>query len=845
MAASFDDTSFENSEALFNINGEDTYFGNVFEADFLKSDSLSLGKTARNDVGYGTYLLHYILGSILSLPHTRLLEKLSIEDMFFKLESIDSDVPNVIKVFTTFEAVTGKKYLHYHLFDFEEKDLFRSAEKLTKRDLTELSRKLREKGKNQGGYSLSRAKHLKIFKPSTWRPYEVTEEWRNEGSDIAILDIFSVIPSEKSPVVAKESLIPLAHLEHYVPEDFVAESKLIDAMDHLSSEKILFPRVDQGPDLFRRQLTEMFTKLATIYRTYDLKYNLKLSTSRVDHCGFIHGALNMNLKNYHKISLHVENIEMNHHDCTKMVITSNSEDILHRMTQRPILVDFRDFDTARATVKATEFVLNKKAVELPPYIQTLTEECFYAAVCLTSMNSPVSIISIRTEPKPNAERSMYESQRKAFEDKLYKAFDIVQSREKLTDMKNLRCLSRYIMGEAGSYNENQHSPKIYLRQERQILVEPVNIVSSNPELIEESIRKLPSVNIHDLISNVDHVVFPSAERSNHLAAFFHESQKLIDNADELVSIIKGMFSSQISIHQNVKPTTGDGTAGCQVIPFKKEEYHSITEKDRQLSMTSGDGMFYNFLTLLAKASNVATCSYNVIFNKKGKKSSNNVIITRMDYNSNLKNFKQLLQGCMKFDGIARSKRSDICELPYDENAKLIDPNAKLTKPSRFQLNLKTVQKVSMVTVHGMIIKDMITNIFDGDFEGLCFNMGFVAGGFAASHLADKIFGLGTRLIGVGKSYLGQALTLSSPFLRRTTSVLITYDLLNSIQKYRNNDTEALADITEDGVFLSIDAVDIGVEIAEAFGIVEELSAITGPIGLGVSAVAMIGGEIYR
>uniref|UniRef100_A0A915HER0 Uncharacterized protein n=1 Tax=Romanomermis culicivorax TaxID=13658 RepID=A0A915HER0_ROMCU len=962
------DTAFEILESLFNINDEDTYFGSLFEAEFAKYSALDLGQTVRKDVNYGTYLFHFILGSILLLPRTRLYNKLSIEDVFLKVESIDSNKPNVIKVFTTFVG-HSEKTVHYRIFDFHDGTLISDEQKLTNQDLEQLSYELNQKGRNMADYVLSSARHLKIFQPSTGL-YKVVEDWKIEGSQITIADHFRAIPSSKSPIVVRQFPISIIQWEKNLPVEGT-KSEFIDVLDQVFDkfEQLNFPSLQQETEQIKLQLNDLLTRMAKIYQNYDMKYNLKLSTSRIDHCGFIHGALSMNLKVFHQVSLHVVNREMNHHDNIQMIIMSNSEDLLEKMTQKPIVVDFKDVDTARAAAKATEYVSNKKVVKLPAHIQTLADECIYTAICLTSIHDPVSIIDAKIEPKPNGISSLiienaeeiynryvdmqennmlYQSHRQNFVETLSYAFDTVQSTNRLTVMDDVRCISRYFVGEAGT------SAKIYIGREleyeldpliddlrkhlttfviettiptldvvvnlfetrvrypfdsvydatddvqiprtretvshtivinvmswftdfafstrdesaspvknflkRKISVEPIRKFSTDPDLVEQLITRLPSVDIYDLILNVDEVVLPSPRRSNQLEPFFHECQQLINNPHELISVVGGIFSPWRKIQEIVKTAVGNRLVGCQIMPLQEKEYQSLKVDgpgslsklrvlsfsflDRPLSMTSGNGMFHNFPTSLARTSNIEIASCNVIFNKRGQKSKKNIVKTIMDYNSNLKNFKRLLKSCTKYDGLMRTKRRGICELQLDSDTKLADSNAKLIKLSDFHANLRTVQKISLITAHGMIIKDMVADIANGDLKGLCFNMGFISGGFAASHLADKVLGLGTRLSGVG-SRLGEALMLSSPFIRRATSGLIIYDLINSIQRYKNNDTEAVVDIAEDGVFLSVDALDIGVDIAEAFGLAEGLSTFTGPIGLGVGVVVMIGGEIYK
>ncbi|WCR53340.1 MAG: hypothetical protein PG981_000362 [Wolbachia endosymbiont of Ctenocephalides orientis wCori] len=97
------------------------------------------------------------------------------------------------------------------------------------------------------------------------------------------------------------------------------------------------------------------------------------------------------------------------------------------------------------------------------------------------------------------------------------------------------------------------------------------------------------------------------------------------------------------------------------------------------------------------------------------------------------------------------------------------------------------------------------------------------------------------MIADGKLMLGRSLGAASPFLARGTSAFVAYDLINQIKAYNNGTEEALASIIGDRVYLTVDAAEIGVEVAEALSVIAEVSSITGtgPIGATIGAIVLL------
>ncbi|WP_218813947.1 hypothetical protein [Rickettsiella endosymbiont of Dermanyssus gallinae] len=103
---------------------------------------------------------------------------------------------------------------------------------------------------------------------------------------------------------------------------------------------------------------------------------------------------------------------------------------------------------------------------------------------------------------------------------------------------------------------------------------------------------------------------------------------------------------------------------------------------------------------------------------------------------------------------------------------------------------------------------------------------------------------GKRFVAKGQRLLGQSLKVASPFLARGTSVFIAYDLVEQIKAYKKGNPDAAIGMLGDGIYLGVDGVEIGIEIAEGSALLEGVSSVTGPIGATIGAVVFIGTDIY-
>ncbi|WP_341816186.1 ankyrin repeat domain-containing protein [Wolbachia endosymbiont (group B) of Elophila nymphaeata] len=169
---------------------------------------------------------------------------------------------------------------------------------------------------------------------------------------------------------------------------------------------------------------------------------------------------------------------------------------------------------------------------------------------------------------------------------------------------------------------------------------------------------------------------------------------------------------------------------------------------------------------------------------------------------------------------------------------------KLTSNQKVISHLNRVGKISGMTMHGMMAKNVLADFLNGNYQGVAINVGFIAGGQGFAKVAEAASLKGLELASEGKLLLGRSLRAASPFLARGTSAFVVYDLVNQVKAFKNGTEEALVGVVGDSIYLGVDAAEIGVEVAEAFGVLEGVSSVTGPIGAAIGAVVFVGTDIY-
>ncbi|WP_438456617.1 ankyrin repeat domain-containing protein [Wolbachia endosymbiont of Kerria lacca] len=197
-------------------------------------------------------------------------------------------------------------------------------------------------------------------------------------------------------------------------------------------------------------------------------------------------------------------------------------------------------------------------------------------------------------------------------------------------------------------------------------------------------------------------------------------------------------------------------------------------------------------------------------------------------------------------GLPEEKQSQLIQLASGvkvtgESQSLVN---KLISNQKVMNHLSRVGKISGMTMHGMMAKNVLADFLNADYQGVAVNVGFIAGGQAFAKVAEAASLKGLKLAEEGKLLIGQSLRAASPFLARGTSAFVVYDLVNQIKAFKNGTEEALVGVVGDSIYLGVDAAEIGVEVAESFGVLEGVSSVTGPIGAAIGATVFVGTDIY-
>ncbi|WP_264720033.1 NB-ARC domain-containing protein [Wolbachia endosymbiont (group B) of Eucosma cana] len=149
-------------------------------------------------------------------------------------------------------------------------------------------------------------------------------------------------------------------------------------------------------------------------------------------------------------------------------------------------------------------------------------------------------------------------------------------------------------------------------------------------------------------------------------------------------------------------------------------------------------------------------------------------------------------------GLPEEKRSQLIELA--DKVKVTGKSQgliyKLTNNKKVMNHLSRIGKISGMTMHGMMAKNVLADFVNGDYQGVAINVGFIAGGQGFAKVAEAASLKGLKLAAEGKFLLGRSLKAASPFLARGTSAFVVYDLINQIKEFKNGTEEALVSVVD-------------------------------------------------
>lgn len=189
-------------------------------------------------------------------------------------------------------------------------------------------------------------------------------------------------------------------------------------------------------------------------------------------------------------------------------------------------------------------------------------------------------------------------------------------------------------------------------------------------------------------------------------------------------------------------------------------------------------------------------------------------------------------------------------------------------------HIKKIGQVSNWISSGLMSKATLSSLLQGDFASVAVNFALIAGSKITEKLSNAMLTQGEELasdevtlltkelslenkaalslllnnevLSVGKRrFLGKAMQVVSPFMRRGTSIFFAYNLGNEIKSYQQGHSALLPDIISNGVIVGVDGLEAGIEGAEFLGVITGISEVTGPLGEAIATLVWLGVDVYE
>ncbi|WP_342228310.1 NB-ARC domain-containing protein [Rickettsiella endosymbiont of Rhagonycha lignosa] len=215
---------------------------------------------------------------------------------------------------------------------------------------------------------------------------------------------------------------------------------------------------------------------------------------------------------------------------------------------------------------------------------------------------------------------------------------------------------------------------------------------------------------------------------------------------------------------------------------------------------------------------------------------------------------------------AHSLKRSICTFETEQE-KIED-----IKNLKIKSHLKKVASLTRTIGSGLMAKDTLTALFQGDFSKVAINFGLIASNALFGKISNGLFSQGKHLaaetsllekelsleskdalralfnkkvLSVGqRQFLAKAMQGASPFIARTTTIFMVYNLKQEIQAYEMGDKAVIPDIISNGIIVGVEGLEGIIEGAELLEVIAGVAEFTGPVGEGIALLAWLGSEIY-
>lgn len=250
------------------------------------------------------------------------------------------------------------------------------------------------------------------------------------------------------------------------------------------------------------------------------------------------------------------------------------------------------------------------------------------------------------------------------------------------------------------------------------------------------------------------------------------------------------------------------------------------------------------------------------FSRVPEKKMRQLAVIKLIYDLKLKVFgdTDLYDACASH---SLKRAINLCLLSEDDNEKVLAARNQALK-----VHLQKIAQVSGWVSSGLLTKDTLSALLQGEFKTVAVNFGLITSSTILGKLSnamlvqaekltvdevlllEKDLGvenkialhllLNENVLSAGKRrFLGRAMKVASPFVARGTTVFFVANLIDDIKK------ENKEGIISNGVIVSVDAAEAGIEGLEYLDFITEVSAVTGPTGEALSVLAWLGTDAYH
>ncbi|MES2142498.1 MAG: pentapeptide repeat-containing protein [Pseudomonadota bacterium] len=174
------------------------------------------------------------------------------------------------------------------------------------------------------------------------------------------------------------------------------------------------------------------------------------------------------------------------------------------------------------------------------------------------------------------------------------------------------------------------------------------------------------------------------------------------------------------------------------------------------------------------------------------------------------------------------------------------PLLKLRTAQKLKQHFYRIGQLSSALSQGLIYENILMDFLHGNYSDVASNVALIAGSSLSESFAQQLLKQSEKSGIAGKVFLSKFLKLSAPFLRRGLSTgYIVYDLITQVSALVKGNKDTLANVMGDGLFISTDVLETGIEVLELSGVGLEMAGFITPAGAILGALTLVGIQSYH